>query len=144
MKSVIDQCSHPLRDVLHNLVPFVQFKEVKKQPWRSATLLKVTFLHECFSRFLNCTNGKKSRKAFHIETSQSIVRANQLIDFYNTRTLVANGSIRFFKMLGKIKFPYCSCGNLVKLKNTTYTKFRELLELEIVTFSSSEVDITIL
>ena len=26
-----------------------------------ATKLKVTLLHGCFSRFLNCTNGTKSR-----------------------------------------------------------------------------------
>ena len=31
-----------------------------------ATLLKVTFLHLCFSRFLNCTNGTKSRKGSHM------------------------------------------------------------------------------
>ena len=30
-----------------------------------ATLLKVTLLHECFSRYLNCTNATKSRKAPH-------------------------------------------------------------------------------
>ena len=29
-------------------------------------LLKVTLLHGCFSRFLNCTNGTKSRNAPHI------------------------------------------------------------------------------
>ena len=28
---------------------------------------KVKLLHWCFSRFLNCTSGIKSRKAFHIE-----------------------------------------------------------------------------
>ena len=28
-----------------------------------ATLLKVRLFHGCFSRFLNCTNGTKSRKA---------------------------------------------------------------------------------
>ena len=27
---------------------------------------KVTFLHGCFSRFLNCTNGTKSHKTSHI------------------------------------------------------------------------------
>ena len=32
-------------------------------------ILKVTLLHGCFSRFLNCTNGAKSQKASHI-TSQ--------------------------------------------------------------------------
>ena len=31
------------------------------------TLLKVTLLHECFSRFVNCTNGTKSRNAFYIK-----------------------------------------------------------------------------
>ena len=29
---------------------------------KPATLVKVTLLHGCFSRFLNCTNGTKSRK----------------------------------------------------------------------------------
>ena len=38
----------------------------KKHPWRNATLLKVTLLHGCFSHFLNCTNGTKSRNASHI------------------------------------------------------------------------------
>ena len=32
----------------------------------SALLKKKTLLHGCFSRFLNCTNGTKSRKASHI------------------------------------------------------------------------------
>ena len=30
---------------------------------KPATLLKVTLLHGCFSRFLNCANGTKSVKA---------------------------------------------------------------------------------
>ena len=30
------------------------------------TLLKVTLLHRCFSRFFNCTNGTKWRNASHI------------------------------------------------------------------------------
>ena len=29
---------------------------------KPATLPKVALLHGCFSRFLNCTNGTKSRK----------------------------------------------------------------------------------
>ena len=49
---------------LHDLVPFVQFKKREKYPWRKKAIL----LHECFSRFLNCTNGTKSRK-----TSQMII-----------------------------------------------------------------------
>ena len=50
-------------DVLRDLVPFVQFKKREKHPCRSVTLLKVTLLHGCFSRFLNCTNGTNSRNA---------------------------------------------------------------------------------
>ena len=58
-----------LCDVLHDLVPFAQFKKREEHPWRSVTfskvagLLKVTIFHGCSSHFLNCTNGTKSRKA---------------------------------------------------------------------------------
>ena len=62
-----------IRGVLRDLVPFVQFKKGKKHPWRSvtfsknpATLLKVTQLCGCFSRFLNCTNVTKSHKTSYI------------------------------------------------------------------------------
>ena len=36
--------------------------------FQPATLRKLTLLHGCFSRFLNCTNGTKSRNASHIVT----------------------------------------------------------------------------
>ena len=42
------------RDVLHDLVPFLQFKNCEKHP------INVSLLHRCFSSFLNCTNGNKS------------------------------------------------------------------------------------
>ena len=59
-------------DALRDFVPFVQFKKREKHPWRSVTFskvasfwpavsLKVTLLHGCLSRFLNCTNDTKSR-----------------------------------------------------------------------------------
>ena len=35
-----------------------------------ATLLKVTFLHGCFSRFLKCANGTKSRNALQGNSSK--------------------------------------------------------------------------
>ena len=38
---------------------------IRLQP---ATLLKITLLHGCFSRFLNCTTGTKSRNPPHIWT----------------------------------------------------------------------------
>ena len=44
-------------DVLRDLVPFEKFKKREKHPWRSVTF------YACFSRFLNCSNGTKSRKA---------------------------------------------------------------------------------
>ena len=61
-------------DALHDLVPFVQFKKREKHLWRSvtfskfsgykpSTLLKVTLLSGCFSRFLICRSGTKSCNA---------------------------------------------------------------------------------
>ena len=54
-------CSHQekkvkIYDALRNLISFVQFKKREKHPqrgvtFRSATLLKVTLLYGCFSRF---------------------------------------------------------------------------------------------
>ena len=38
--------------------------------------LKVTFLHGCFSGFLNCTNGTKLRNASHICTNSRAVISN--------------------------------------------------------------------
>ena len=65
-------------DVLHDLLAFVQFKNVKNthgglvlfvklQVFNlQLTLLKVTVLHGCFSRFLTCTIGTKLRKTLHM------------------------------------------------------------------------------
>ena len=51
---------------LRDLVPFVQFKKREKHPWRSVTFSNFTESNTppwvfFFSRFLNCTNGNKSR-----------------------------------------------------------------------------------
>ena len=62
---------------LRDLVAFAQFNKREKHSWMSvnfskvtgwkpATLLKLTLLHRCFSRFLNCTNATKSHNAPHI------------------------------------------------------------------------------
>ena len=58
-------------DVLRNLVPFVQFKKREKHSWRSVNFskvarLKLTLLHGCFSRYLNCTSGTNSRNASQV------------------------------------------------------------------------------
>lgn len=43
-------------------------KSVEKKPTRGGLLLlvKVTLLHRCFSRVLNCTSGAKFHKASHV------------------------------------------------------------------------------
>ena len=33
---------------------------------QAATILRVTLIHGCFSRFLNCANGTNTRKASHL------------------------------------------------------------------------------
>ena len=69
---------------LRDFVPFVQFKKREKHPlkkvnfskvagFKPATLLKLKLFHECFSRFLNCTNGTKSRNASQISYFQEII-----------------------------------------------------------------------
>ena len=74
-----DVSSQTILDALRDIVPFVQFKKRKKHPWRSvtfnqpATSLKVTLLHGCFSRFLNCANDTKSHNA-SLWGSQMIVK----------------------------------------------------------------------
>ena len=50
------------------------------------TLLKVTLIHGCFSRFLNCHNGTKLRKASHINTEEE------------TEMYSMNSETRFFPM----------------------------------------------
>ena len=55
-----------MRDALRDLVPFVRFKKRERHTWRSdtfskVTVLKVTLLHGCFSRLLNCTNCASQR-----------------------------------------------------------------------------------
>ena len=64
-------------DALRDLVPFMRFKKrennhrgvllLVKFRLKPATLLKVTLPHECFSHFLSCKDGTKSRKASHIK-----------------------------------------------------------------------------
>ena len=67
---VIDENNQIILDALHELVPFLQFKNMKNTHWgvllsvKPATLLKITLLHGCFSRYLNFTNGTKLLKTY--------------------------------------------------------------------------------
>ena len=47
--------------------------------FESATLLKVTLLHGCFSRFLNCTNGTKLHNASHMKMSKCVTCIQNII-----------------------------------------------------------------
>ena len=64
---------HYISDTFRDLVSFAQFKKREKHPWKSITLckvavaLKISLLHWCFSRFLNCTNGTKSCKYHYMQ-----------------------------------------------------------------------------
>ena len=75
-------------DALRNLVPFVQFKIREKHSRRSvtfATFLNVTLLHGCFSHFLNCRKGTKSRKASHTMKLKLFFSDMQLKQCFNGR-----------------------------------------------------------
>ena len=73
--SKLERLTAAFSDVLRDLLPFVRSKKREKHSWRRlqpTTLLKVTLLHGCFSRFLNCTNGTKLRKTSHMIACKSI------------------------------------------------------------------------
>ena len=44
----------------------------------ACNLIKVTFLHGCFSHFLNCTNGTKSRNAPYIFIARKLMKINKM------------------------------------------------------------------
>ena len=53
---------------------------LKSRNLKTATLLKLTLLHGCFSRFLSCRNGTKSHNAPQIfEASESKVILGHVI-----------------------------------------------------------------
>ena len=59
-------------DDLGALIPFAKFKNVKNEAVFIQALPRASLLCGCFSRFLNCPNGTKSRKASHIVKKISI------------------------------------------------------------------------
>ena len=48
---------------------------IKQNKVKPTTVLKVTLLHGCCSRFLNCTNVTKSRKTFHVYDLLKVILA---------------------------------------------------------------------
>ena len=73
---------------MRDLVRFMQFKKRKNThgellllvKLQAATLIKVTLPHGCFSRFLNCTNSTKSRKASHRKHNFELIVRQETCD----------------------------------------------------------------
>ena len=90
-------------DMLHDLVPSIQFYKREKHPWRSVS--KVTLLHGWFARFSNCTDRTKSRNASHILPS---IPTNKKVAPPNILHVIQR------KCQPSMKNPYgtniCSCG----------------------------------
>ena len=57
-----------------DLVLFVQFKKREKYPWKRATLLKVTLLHGCCSRFSKLYKWYQIAQRIYIKTENSRTR----------------------------------------------------------------------
>ena len=57
---------HNLKNVKNNHGEVLLLVKLQASAFSKATLRKVTLLHGGFSRFLNCTNGTKSRNAIHM------------------------------------------------------------------------------
>ena len=102
---------------MRSLVPFVQFKNVKKThgelllltklqdkailgmvKLKPAILLKVALHHERFSRFLNCTTGIKLRNASHIILLDKAKNNLLILIFKNvdTKHNLSNSSMQNF------------------------------------------------
>ena len=58
--------THGLLNTRPHKVYVARFGQLYNCRLKPATLLKLTLLHGCFSRFLNCTNGTKSCNAPHM------------------------------------------------------------------------------
>ena len=66
-------------------------------------LLKVTLLHGCFSRFLNCVNGTKSRKTSHMKRSLFKLSSRYHRNLRSSRNL-GHVTIEVQISLSKMKF----------------------------------------
>ena len=107
-----------------------------------STLLKVTLLHECFSRFLNCINGTKSHKSSHLvfwslhkkwsfPVRISIVNVTKSAGISGTLLKTNFGIVNFAKFL-RTPFLQNTSGRLLLVKQslfliTSQASFRTLL-----------------
>ena len=88
-------------------------------------LLKVTLLHGCFSRFLNCTNGTKSRR-HHLcinNKYKNSWKIRYLISWYRLRTKSTQNTIHILQLILHIIF--------IVLESTFKNKFARLYNTSI-------------
>ena len=98
-----------------------------------ATLLKVTLFDGCFSRFLNCANGTKSRKTSHMccyYPAERTLLARHLVS-YKEDIAIDRFSVLFSSPLFFVKFVFFyQMITLQKLKNGFYFTYKDLFVLE--------------
>ena len=94
--------------------------DIRLQP---ATLLKLTLLHGCFSRFLNCTNGTKSRNATHI-----VFKVSHVSQAFTTYILQSGNIKEEKKLLKKKNLLHLSFKVVNESKEKEVIVFRECSE----------------
>ena len=81
---------------------------------KPATSLKVTLLHECFSRFLNCKNGTYSRNASHLQYEKYHLQS--LFKYFKIVTAIKQESVHMFSKTTYFVFKNDKQGPLVLLR----------------------------
>ena len=126
-----DQRSHQMKRFVWSGTIYAILK-TWKNGWLLLTPLLITFLHGCFSRFLNCANGTKSLKASHIETN--LLTCTLLAGIYLFKVNNGNTRIIIGKFCSKLTIKtlerrlWCSVLNVVSvLLFLTPNKFHILL-----------------
>ena len=96
---------------------------------KPATLLNLTLLHGCFSRFLNCTNATKSRNASHILRNYFTLT---LISFFaqaysaKLELSILQSYSFLFCNFWQLVAPWWQFFSLIFLKKTYFSRFSPL------------------
>ena len=99
---------------------------------KPATLLKVTVLHGCFSRFLNCINGTKSRNAPHISSVITELQRNakKVFKCYDAGPILKHeGKVVVFLKKGNIKSKKGKIGEKQGINRENHLKIGKCLTL---------------
>ena len=107
-----------------------RYEKHEKNPWRSVTFstvagFKVILFHVCFSRFLNCANHAKSRKASQISVQWFVIllttHLTHFIQLVALFTLIPSEKQKFYDVQKKIS------GMKWVKANTLYTETSQQL-----------------